>query len=100
VTAPRFRLRTGVPTVTISVDGVALPAPAGRSLLAALLIAGRPGAAADFACGIGQCQRCLVRVNAAAELACMVYPRGGEQVETSIADGRPPPWELPPVEGA
>ena len=99
MTAPRFRLRTAVPTVTISVDGMALQAPVGRSLLAALLIGGRPGAAADFACGIGQCQRCLVRVDAAAELACMVYPRGGEQVETGIADGRPPPWEFRSGEG-
>lgn len=82
--------------VAITVDGEPFEAAAGRSLLASLLAAGRAGAAADFSCAIGQCQRCLLRVDGVARLACLTYPRGGERVETTALDGRPPPWSDTP----
>jgi D-hydroxyproline dehydrogenase subunit gamma len=87
-----YRFRDRVDTVAIMVDGEAFGAAAGRSLLASLLAAGRAGAAADFSCAIGQCQRCIVKLDGVARPACLVYPRGGERVETTPNDGRPPPW--------
>lgn len=70
-------------TVTITVDGRALRIPRGQSLLAALLTNDASGAAADFHCAIGQCQRCLVRVDGRVETACLYVPRGGETVQTA-----------------
>jgi aerobic-type carbon monoxide dehydrogenase small subunit (CoxS/CutS family) len=78
--------------VTVIVDGAALTLQRGRSLLAALLLSGRPGAAADFFCAIGQCQRCVVTVDGRPGLACLTVPKGGEIVSTPAADPRPPPW--------
>ncbi len=70
-------------TVTITVDGRELEAPHGQSLLAALLVNAAGGTAGDFHCAIGQCQRCLVRVDGRVETACLYVPRGGETVETT-----------------
>lgn len=67
-------------TVTITVDGRALQVPYRQSLLAALLT---NGVATDFHCAIGQCQRCLVRVNGRVETACLYMPKGGETVATN-----------------
>ena len=92
--SPRYRsIVPGVVTVTVTVDGRPLEVARGRSLLAALLLSGRPGAAADFNCAIGQCQRCLVTVDGRQRLACQYYPAGGEVVLTAPVDGRPLPWE-------
>ena len=81
---PRYRLVRPTGAVAITVDGSPVEAPAGRSLLAALLLAGHAGAAGDFSCAIGQCQRCLVRVDGTIRPACMTYLEGGEQVETTL----------------
>ena len=80
-------------TVTITVDGSPLRVARGQSLLAALLANGTSGAAADFHCAIGQCQRCLVRVDGRVQTACLYVPRGGEIADTSPPDGRALPWE-------
>ena len=66
-------------TVTITVDGRALQAPRGQSLLAALL---SNGAGVEFHCAIGQCQRCLVRVNGRVETACLYLPKDGDIIHT------------------
>jgi aerobic-type carbon monoxide dehydrogenase small subunit (CoxS/CutS family) len=87
-----YRFRDQPETIALTVDGAPLAAAAGRSLLAALLATGRAGAAADFNCAIGQCQRCLVRIDGVVRAACLYYPRGGERVETIAIDGRPLPW--------
>jgi aerobic-type carbon monoxide dehydrogenase small subunit (CoxS/CutS family) len=93
VSGPGFRsiARAGEEIVLI-VDDTPLGMARGRSLLAGLLLAGRAGAAADFFCAIGQCQRCLVTVDGRVAAACMTYPSGGERVSTLAVDGRPPPW--------
>lgn len=84
----RFRRLAGGPdTVTVSVNGAHVALPRGSSLLAALLVAGAPGAAADFHCAIGQCQRCLVRVDGKVRVACLYVPNGGESVDTRPLDG-------------
>jgi predicted molibdopterin-dependent oxidoreductase YjgC len=67
-------------TVSITVDGRAIALPKGQSLLAALLA---NVATADFHCAIGQCQRCLVRVDGRIETACRYVPKGGETVATN-----------------
>ena len=92
----RYRFLDRAEPLSLTVDGAPFAAAAGRSLLASLLAAGRAGAAADFSCAIGQCQRCLLRVDGVARLACLTYPRGGERVETTALDGRPPPWSDTP----
>jgi aerobic-type carbon monoxide dehydrogenase small subunit (CoxS/CutS family) len=91
-----YRFRDAPDELSLTVDGTAFAAAAGRSLLAALLAAGRAGAAADFNCAIGQCQRCLVRVDGVPKLACLYYPQGGERVATATLDGRAPPWSDAP----
>lgn len=55
--------------IELTVDGEPLQAPAGQSLAAALLAAGRPvlraspsGQPRGVYCGIGVCQECRVRV--------------------------------------
>ena len=67
-------------TVSIAVDGRTIALPKGQSLLAALLA---NAVTADFHCAIGQCQRCLVRVDGRVETACLYVPKGGEIVDTS-----------------
>jgi aerobic-type carbon monoxide dehydrogenase small subunit (CoxS/CutS family) len=89
---PAWRFRHPPSAVASLVDGAPFAAAAGRSLLASLLAEGRAGAAADFNCAIGQCQRCLVKIDGMVRPACLYYPRGGERVETAVFDGRPPPW--------
>jgi aerobic-type carbon monoxide dehydrogenase small subunit (CoxS/CutS family) len=79
-------------TIAVTVDGARVELPRGASLLAALLAYGAPGAAADFHCAIGQCQRCLVRVGAEVRVACLFIPKGGERVDTRPSDGRALPW--------
>ena len=78
--------------IAVTVDGTRLTLPRGRSLLAVLLLGDRAGAAADFFCAIGQCQRCLVVVDDRPVLACLAHPRGGETISTRAIDRRPPPW--------
>jgi len=65
-------------TVTVTVNGKPLAVPRGQSLLAALLV---HDAAPEFHCAIGQCQRCLVRVDGRVETACLYVPRGGENIQ-------------------
>jgi len=90
---PGFRsIVPGSEDIGLTVDGAPLTMTRGRSLLAGLLLADRAGAAADFFCAIGQCQRCLVTMDGRALLACLAYPKGGESVSTAPTDGRPPPW--------
>ncbi len=79
--------------VTLTVDGRSVAAPVGQSLLAVLLAASTPGAAADFHCAIGQCQRCLVRVDGKVRAACLTVPKGGEIIDTGAPDGRSPAWK-------
>lgn len=79
------------PTVSITVDGRPLTAPAGATVAAALLAdglrawrrtrhAGRPRG--QF-CGIGACFDCLVTIDdAPAQRACLVPVRDGMRVST------------------
>ncbi|MFS8085030.1 MAG: 2Fe-2S iron-sulfur cluster-binding protein [Acidobacteriota bacterium] len=77
--------------VNITVDGRPLSVARGRTLLAALLADGTAGAAGDFHCAIGQCQRCLLRVDGIVHAGCLYVPKGGESVDTAATDGRPLP---------
>ena len=61
------------------------------TLLAAPLADEAAGAAGDFHCAIGQCQRCLLRVDGVVQAACLYVPKGGEAVDTSAPDGRRSP---------
>jgi aerobic-type carbon monoxide dehydrogenase small subunit (CoxS/CutS family) len=87
---PGYRFRETGETVAITVDGQPFAAAAGRSLLASLLAADGTAAAPEFACAIGQCQRCIVLIDGVTRPACLYYPRGGERVETPAPDGTPP----------
>ena len=83
MTAPAFQaLGDTDDTVPVTLDGAERRLAANRSLLAALL---GTESAPTFTCAIGQCQRCLVRVNGAPRLACMTYAAAGDEIET------PPP---------
>ena len=94
MSAACFRsLPTSAPGVVVEIDGRAVEIATGRSLLAGLLILGGAGAAADFFCAIGQCQRCAIRIDGRPGLACMTYPKGGERIETAPYEGRALPWE-------
>ena len=66
-------------TITVTVDGGERQVAANQSLLAALLCS---DSAPTFTCAIGQCQRCLIRVNGTTQLACMTYPAAGDRIET------------------
>lgn len=89
----RYRRIAGASdTIAVTVDGARVELPRGASLLAALLASGTTGAAADFHCAIGQCQRCLVRVGGEVRVACLFIPKGGEAVDTRPSDGRALPW--------
>ena len=80
MTAPAFRaLADTDETVPVTLDGAERRLPASLSLLAALL--GTDSAPA-FTCAIGQCQRCLVRVNGTPRLACMTYAAAGDEIDT------------------
>ena len=72
--------------ITVTIDGVQHELPAGMSLLAALLCAdavadGRV-TTPDWFCGIGQCQRCRVRMNGREVIACQALVRSGDAIET------------------
>lgn len=67
-------------SVRITVDGAPVTVAADRSLLAGVLATG--GARVGFFCAIGQCQRCVVRINGVVRPACLVRPTAGDMVET------------------
>jgi predicted molibdopterin-dependent oxidoreductase YjgC len=78
--------------IELSVDGATLRAPAGQSLAAALLAAGRPGLRASPSgtprgvyCGIGVCQECRVHVEGrGAVRACVTPVAAGMRVSTAL----------------
>lgn len=88
MSAPRYRFRgpAGEP-LAVTVDGKRMALSRGVSLLANLLARGMGPRLPDFHCAIGQCQRCLCRVNGRRRRACQVYLEGGEVIETA-ADAR------------
>ena len=80
MTEPAFQaLGDADQTVPVTVNGAERRLPANQSLLAALL---GTDSAPPFTCAIGQCQRCVVRVNGTPRLACMTYPSTGDEIET------------------
>jgi predicted molibdopterin-dependent oxidoreductase YjgC len=78
--------------IELIVDGAALQAPAGQSIAAALLAAGRPtlrtspsGAPRGLYCGIGVCQECRVHVAGRGIVrACLTPVGAGMQVTTGV----------------
>ena len=75
--------------IELVVDGAPLRAPAGQSLGAALLVAGRRGLRDSPAgsprgvyCGIGVCQECRVVVDGAVVRACVTPVVAGMSVTT------------------
>lgn len=75
-------------TVRIIVDGTPVTVAADRSLLAGLLAKG--STSVGFFCAIGQCQRCVVRVNGVARPACLVRPADSDTVDTRALQQRWP----------
>ena len=79
--------------VQVVVDGVQVTVPAGASVIAALVIAGRlctrrsvTGEARFALCGIGQCHECRVTIDAVAHrLACQVRCEEGMHVVIGAA---------------
>jgi predicted molibdopterin-dependent oxidoreductase YjgC len=78
--------------IELSVDGTSLRAPAGQSLAAALLAAGRAalrqspsGTPRGVYCGIGVCQECRVHVEGRGVVrACVTPVAAGMRVTTGI----------------
>jgi D-hydroxyproline dehydrogenase subunit gamma len=76
----------------LTVDGTPVVAPAGQSLAAALLAAGRAalrtspsGAPRGVYCGIGVCQECRVHVEGrGVVLACVTPVSSGMRVTTGV----------------
>ncbi|RKQ92557.1 2Fe-2S iron-sulfur cluster protein [Solirubrobacter pauli] len=75
--------------IELTVDGTALQAPAGQSLAAVLLTAGRvalrnspSGTPRGLFCGIGVCQECRVVVDGAVARACVTPVAAGMTVTT------------------
>ena len=75
--------------IEITVDGEPLTAPAGQSLAAVLINAGRPilrhspsGQPRGIYCGIGVCQECRVVVDGAVVRACVTPVGAGMTVST------------------
>lgn len=75
--------------IELTVDGTALRAPAGQSLGAVLLQAGRgtlraspSGAPRGLYCGIGVCQECRVVVDGVVARACVTPVAAGMRVTT------------------
>ncbi len=79
--------------VSISVDGIAVPAYAGEMLAGALFAAGvrrlraspGQGAPRGMFCLMGACQECLVRVDGEPALACQETVRDGMSVVIEAA---------------
>ena len=78
----------------ITVDGASLEVPAGTTLAAALIAAGRPvfrtsarlGQPRGLYCGMGVCYECLLRIDGKAQVrACLVEVRDGMVVETGAS---------------
>jgi predicted molibdopterin-dependent oxidoreductase YjgC len=78
--------------IELWVDGASLRAPAGQSLAAALLAAGRPalrpspaGTPRGVYCGIGICQECRVHVEGRGVVrACVTPVAAGMRVTTEL----------------
>jgi predicted molibdopterin-dependent oxidoreductase YjgC len=78
--------------IELSVDGTPLRAPAGQSLAAALLAAGRAalrtspsGTPRGVYCGIGVCQECRVHVEGSGVVrACVTPVAAGMRVTTGV----------------
>ncbi len=72
--------------ITVAIDGGQHELPAGMSVLAALLCADAVADGRvmppDWFCGIGQCQRCRVRINGREAIACQAVVRTGDVIET------------------
>jgi predicted molibdopterin-dependent oxidoreductase YjgC len=75
--------------IELTVDGRALTAPAGQSLAAVLLNAGREtlrtspkGNPRGLYCGIGVCQECRVVVDGVVVRSCVTPVSAGMQVTT------------------
>ena len=90
----RLRVRLDVErgaSFDIFVDGVTVPAHAGESVAAAMLVAGKTGTRRSprlaqlrsYFCGMGVCWECLVRIDDTyLERACMQRVRPGMRVKT------------------
>jgi len=77
--------------IELTVDGTPLTAPAGQSLAAVLLVAGREtlrespaGAPRGLYCGIGVCQECRVLVDGVAVRSCVTPVAAGMRVTTGL----------------
>ena len=75
--------------IELTVDGTPLHAPAGQSLAAVLIDAGRTalrnspsGAPRGLFCGIGVCQECRVVVDGVVSRACVTPVVAGMRVTT------------------
>ena len=75
--------------IELTVDGAPLSAPAGQSLAAVLLQAGREalldspaGAPRGLYCGIGVCQECRVVVDGVVVRSCVTPVAAGMRVTT------------------
>jgi len=75
--------------IELTVDGTALHAPAGQSLAAVLITAGRvalrdspSGTPRGLFCGIGVCQECRVVVDGTVARACVTPVAAGMRVTT------------------
>jgi D-hydroxyproline dehydrogenase subunit gamma len=75
--------------IELFVDGEPLRAPAGQSIAAALIAAGRPvlrespgGQPRGIYCGIGVCQECRVRADDEVVRACVTPVSAGMRVTT------------------
>jgi D-hydroxyproline dehydrogenase subunit gamma len=75
--------------IELTVDGTPLEAPAGQSLAAVLMTAGRTalrtspsGTPRGLFCGIGVCQECRVVVDGVVTRACVTPARAGMTVTT------------------
>jgi NADH dehydrogenase/NADH:ubiquinone oxidoreductase subunit G len=80
----------------ITVDGTPLHVPAGVTVAAALIAAGRlgwretrrRGELRGVSCGIGACFDCLVTLNGAPGVrACLVDVEGGDEIRTERGSG-------------
>jgi predicted molibdopterin-dependent oxidoreductase YjgC len=77
------------PAVAITVDGAAVPALAGDTVLTALRLAGLPLRTSEFGdgprggfCLMGACQDCWLRVNGRRLRACQTFVADGMAVTT------------------